>query len=731
MKAALDTAYANYKSYALRYDLDTHTFACTYAGRGTIVEDAGITGVFLRGKKVFGLGDYGRSHFRWWEEMDSAHLSIFYEDGPAEQPSLSLNFCLDLQGIRLKMDCRGDLDFHFDGRLRWGANMEQDTFAVCLDRAGQDLRSALGPACSTIDNALFDRKTDALLEFFGGPAVRLHYAWPEHAYRFAIQTEGNDYVRGFALRVRTQVYERKFGIHYQPINKQSTFSTPPAGWMTWYAVQFDAGEDTVLANAAWQADKLRDFGATALWVDWEWFHGNSSGIGDPDTDSFHPDPRRYPRGLKHVADEIKKLGLVPALWVGFTNDPTENEAIRANPDMLLVNKPSWCGQYFLDPSHPDYLRQYLPAAFGQLRQWGFKALKWDCLPITLQYLDRYHDNMAQPELTSEEALRGAFQAAREIVGPDCYMLSCSGHTSRDITLGADIFDAARIGGDIFQWDEYISQCIARVMKFYAFHNVMFYNDPDNVVLRPKFNTFDQAVSRLSFIALLGLPITLGDPLPELPADRVELLRRGLPPIDAHPMDIRATAHDYKVVKLNLAIATPFENWNVVDILNLTTEVADVQLALQADLHLPAESYLVYDFWADSFLGQYTTQVPLQLRPYASRVLAVRPVLGRPQILSTSRHLTQGAVDILDLNWDEDSGTLNAVSQVVKGDPYTVTLYVPDSWRPFPEGNRSSVACLQQAAGQVWRFTLQPDQTGDLAWSVAFQPKKQQEIIQTA
>jgi hypothetical protein len=466
------------------------------------------------------------------------------------------------------------------------------------------------------------------------------------AYRFAISTEGNDYVRGFAVRVRTRVYEQKFGVRYRPINKHNTFPTPPAGWMTWYAVQFDAGEKTVHENAAWQAEHLRDFGATALWVDWEWFHSNLSGIGDPDTDTFHPDPRRYPQGLAPIAAAIEQLGLVPALWVGFTNDPTGNEMIRANPDMVLVQKPSWCGQFFLDPSHPKYLREYLPAAFSQLKQWGYKALKWDCLPITLQYLDRYHDGMANPVLTSEEALRGAFQAARDIVGPDFYMLSCSGHTSRDITMAADIFDAARIGGDIFQWDEYISQCIARVMKFYAFHNVMFYNDPDNVVLRPKFNTFDQAVSRLSFVALLGLPITLGDPLPELPADRVELLRRGLPPPDAHPMDIRETVHDYKVVKLNLAIATPFENWNVVDILNLTTGEADVRLDLQADLHLPAGSYHLYDFWENTYLGKCEATVPvtLQLRPFASRVLAVRPDLSRPQVLSTSRHLSQGAVD---------------------------------------------------------------------------------------
>ncbi len=722
MNTPAPAAYANFKSYALRYDLTSHTFSCTYAGRGAIVTDAGISGVYLHGVRMFDLRDYGRSHFTWTEEMDACRLSIFYEEGPAEQSELSLHFNLDSQGIRLKMECRGDLDFHFAGGLRWGEDMASDTFAVCLDRGGQDLRCALGPAASTVDNALFDRRTDAALEFFGGPAVCLSFDWPAKAWRFAIGTEGNDYVRGFAIRVRQDVYARKFDVHYRPINKRNTFPTPPAGWMTWYAVQFDAGEQTVLTNAAWQAEHLRDFGATALWVDWEWFHGNFSGIGEPDADTFHPDPRRYPEGLAPIAAALEQMGLVPALWVGFTNDPTENERIKANPELVLVRKPSWCGQYFLDPSQPKYLREYIPAAFGQLKQWGFKALKWDCLPITLQYLDRWHDQMADPALTSEEALRGAFQAARAVVGPDFYMLSCSGHTSRDITMAADIFDAARIGGDIFQWSEYITQCVARVMKFYAFHNVMFYNDPDNVVLRPKFNTADQALSRLSFVALLGLPITLGDPLPELPADRVELLRRGLPPVDAHPMDIRATAHDFQVVKLNLAIATPFENWNVVDVLNLTTADAEVGLDLAADLHLPAGSYHLYDFWANAYLGEASTAapVPLTLRPCASQVLAVRPALDRPQILSTSRHLTQGAVDLASLDWDEATQTLSAVSRVVAGDPYAVTLHVPAGRRPFTEGNRTTIPHLERVAERVWRFTILPEVTGELGWAVSFQ-----------
>ena len=279
------------------------------------------------------------------------------------------------------------------------------------------MRCALGPAASTADNALYDRKQDEALEFYGSAPVRLHYDWPGRAYRFEVSSGGCDFARGFSIRIIPRVYERRFGVPFRPINKRNTFPAPPAGWMTWYAVQFDAGEQTVLDNAAWQAEHLHDFGATAIWVDWEWYHGNMSGRGEPDADSFHPDPRRYPNGLKPVADRIRQLGLIPALWIGFTNDPTENAFVRAHPEAVLVHRPAWCGQYFFDLTHPAYLEQFLPAALAQLTEWGFAALKWDCLPVTLQNLDQEHSCLYDPELSSEDALRQAVGKARDPARP--------------------------------------------------------------------------------------------------------------------------------------------------------------------------------------------------------------------------------------------------------------------------------------------------------------------------
>ena len=60
----------------------------------------------------------------------------------------------------------------------------------------------------------------------------------------------------------------------------------------------------------------------------------------------------------------------------------------------------------------------------------------------------------------------------------------------------------------------------------------------------------------------------------------------------------------------------------------------------------------------------------------SAVLSVRRVTGIPQLVATSRHITQGAFDVLYCGWDPDTSTFSGRSQTVPGDEYTVTVYDP-------------------------------------------------------
>lgn len=98
---------------------------------------------------------------------------------------------------------------------------------------------------------------------------------------------------------------------------------------------------------------------------------------------------------------------------------------------------------------------------------------------------------------------------------------------------------------------------------------------------------------------------------------------------------------------------------------------------------------------------------------------MRRKLGRPQMLSTSRHISQGAVELVNVVWDEKRQTLSGVSKVVAGDPYEIALYLPDGYRVFSEGNDTLSADMRNAGKHIWTLRLNPAATGETAWSVAF------------
>ena len=343
-----------------------------------------------------------------------------------------------------------------------------------------------------------------------------------------------------------------------------------------------------------------------------------------------------------------------------------------------------------------------------MKEWGYDALKWDCIPITLGLADEYHENKQHPELTSNEAMRILFKKARETVGEDFYMLACHG-VPRLVNMSLETFDACRIGGDIFTWEEYIKDFVDTILTYYPYHNTAMYCDPDNVVVREEFNTLDQARARVTMVTLLGLPTTLGDDLRELSMERVDLIRRALPTIDACPKDIRAGAHDGKRFLVNLAINRPFEAWNIAGVLNLLKKEETTVVDFRKDLKLQDGEYLVYDYWNDCFLGTVTDTLTLTQPATSVSLLSIRRKTGHPQVLSTNRHVTQGAVDLIDTKWNVENRTLTIKSDVVKDDPYKLSIYVPEGYIPTDGVVTNNVLSL---------ITV-PKKTGELTFTVKF------------
>ena len=191
------------------------------------------------------------------------------------------------------------------------------------------------------------------------------------------------------------------------------------------------------------------------------------------------------------------------------------------------------------------------------------------------------------------------------------------------------------------------------------------------------------------------------------AEGVWLIRRALPPLDIRPMDIRESGEIGESVIVNLGIAKAFEEWNVVQVVNLKTQERTITVDFDGELHLDEGSYLVYDYWRKEFLGKLAGSVTLTLPACGSAVLSIRKYTGKQQIVSTSRHISQGGFDLMDV-WLDKEGQLCGRSKVVAGEPYVITAYDPETQEIFCE-------------------TIHPESTGEVEWSMRRQGEKSNDM----
>ncbi len=690
-----DCAYVSYNEYYLSYDTKDFTFTAGFAGqciKAEIICD-------------FCFDDCDVTYSL---ENTAFEKRVCYTKG---DKALTLIFRADNDGISVKSVPEVGI------KAKFCFADTKDLLAMRTEKRSAVLNCSLGNAVSKGDNMLFDKNTDsaAVIE---SDCAYIGFDCEENVYTLSGRAD-------FKFSFHRDIYANKYHIPYGRLNKNNTFGTrPPVGWMSWYAVKFKASEKTVLENAAFQSRYLKDFGANAIWIDWEWYHKGFYVVSDwvhkefyeenprdDGVDTFHPDRKKYPNGIKYVSDKIKELGLIPSLWIGFTHETWETDYIKEHPEIVLAKEPTWVGMYFYDITHPVFLNDYLPKALSQVKEWGYGAVKFDTLPICMEMTEKYHDRLYDKSLTTYRAYRNMIAKTREILGNGMYMLSCSGDNGSDILWGADIFDGARIGLDIFKWDEFIKNCVLRTMEFYPLHNIMLYNDADNVVVREEFNSMNQAISRAVFVSMLGMPVTFGDNLSDLPKERVDILKRVIPPLDISPKDIFARVDCPDVLVTNLCISQSRETYSVASVFNTTEESRTYFLDFKNDLELCGKEYHVYDFWHDEYLGRVKDGISVSLEPCETRVFAVRENKNIPQIVSTSRHITQGAAEITEMKYDDN--TLRLKANLVKNDEYRIALYIPEGF------SIADSDVFEAESRDIAYLTFMPDETKEYEFKIKF------------
>jgi hypothetical protein len=215
----------------------------------------------------------------------------------------------------------------------------------------------------------------------------------------------------------------------------------------------------------------------------------------------------------------------------------------------------------------------------------------------------------------------------------------------------------------------------------------------------------------------------GDRLPDLDPARLDILTRVLPTygVAARPLDL----FDRDRPELfALHVQSTFGAWWLVGYFHWDEEAEVTRILPLSRLGLsPAQSYLVYTFWTQQLVAESNDAVTLRFPPATVHLLAIHPKQGRPQVLGTDRHYTQGAIELTRVQWDAMQNTLSGLALGAPGQSWTLTIYVPAgfAWAAdmFSELSLSPGVVVQAYEPPLLRLQLTFTNTDRLAWSVVF------------
>jgi hypothetical protein len=221
----------------------------------------------------------------------------------------------------------------------------------------------------------------------------------------------------------------------------------------------------------------------------------------------------------------------------------------------------------------------------------------------------------------------------------------------------------------------------------------------------------------SWLAVSGFMHTSSELYSKLPPERLDLLKRCLTShrATARPVDLFETnqpriwtARDDRLCVLGLF------NWKEKEADEIACDVT--RLGLDR-----AQAHVAFDYWADAFVEPFRGTLKQSLPAATCRVLAVRPVTDHPQLLSTSRHITQGLIDVVEEKWDAAAKTLSGKSRVVGGDPYEMRIALPakGNWKAGSATADAGTIKVGKAEERGVRVTIDCPASREVRWTVKF------------
>ncbi len=451
----------------------------------------------------------------------------------------------------------------------------------------------------------------------------------------------------------------------------------PVGWCSWYFYYTMPDEGEIVENTQFLADR---FGKRIEWIQID--DGYQMKVGDWDENA------RFGSGLSSLVKKIREKGYRAGVWTAPFVASEHSEIFKDKRDwfvrdednnpIVVGENPLWLGNYHaLDLTNPKVLK-HIKGIFTKLKQDGFEYFKIDFL-YHAAILGQRHDS----KITRAQAIRRGLETIREAVGDDL-ILGCGAPLGPCV----GIVNMMRIGTDIatdwrYDWGGGVYECSVNTMTRAVMHDRLWINDPDCVLVRQDDNdlTDDEVKLWLNVVALSGGAVLLSDRMMEVSEERLGYIDKILPPIRKGGISIDALERSNPSV-FALPIETPTGKWVVLGFINLNETALDVKVSLQSLGLEPETPHHVFDFWNQEYHGLSEEEIGIfGLKPHTSKLLMIKPESKTPNVLSTSFHFSQGAIEISDVDWNDGGKELSMKVNRDSRDEDSIFFVFTNEWIP--------------------------------------------------
>lgn len=281
--------------------------------------------------------------------------------------------------------------------------------------------------------------------------------------------------------------------------KKAAHIPSAAGWTSWYNYFTSVSHEIV-------SDNLAAFRKNRVPIDiFQIDDGYQGAVGD-----WLKINKKFPKGMKSVASEIRKAGYKPGIWIAPFICEKKSEILKEHPEwvvrdkkgkpVVIGNNDKWSGHFyaldFYNTGVKKYLKEVFETIFGK---WGFEMVK----------VDFVYAACVNPgeKRTRGQAMSEAMKFLRRLAG-NRLVLGCG------VPMGSafGLVDYCRVGCDAdIRWEydeaaavhyrERVSTVNAIVDTIGRRHldGMVFRNDPDVFILRHQNNNLTPDQKRTLFL----------------------------------------------------------------------------------------------------------------------------------------------------------------------------------------------------------------------------------------